>query len=287
MRDIDFERARRKATWNRILSFVTGRPTLLLPFEVARERLGAQRLGSDVTKWIDLDKIVGSVNRYREFDREFLPLRWQTGERWQRVRDSLYEVDDFPPIDVYDIGGSYYVVDGHHRVSVAKRFGHEQIQANVITFRPDAPVGTPKDMRDLVLKAEYRSFLKRTRLDLLRPEQKIECTRAVGYRVLLDHIDVHRYVRGIEEGRELTHEEAVISWYDNLYRPIVEIFRDQGLLDRFPDRKEADLYVWTSRHLFFLGERQRVGRDPRRAAQRLAKRYKLPSLAEYLLRFRL
>lgn len=287
MLDADFERARRKATLNRVLSFVTRRPTLLLPFEVARERLGAQRYGSGVTKSIDLDKIVGSVNRYREFDREFLPLRWQTGERWQRVRDSLYEVDAFPPIDVYDIGGAYYVVDGHHRVSVAKRLGHKQIQATVITFRPDAPVGTPTDARDLILKAEYRDFLKRTHLDRLRPEHKIECTRAVGYRVLLDHIDVHRYVRGLDEGRELTYEEAVTSWYDNLYRPIVEMFREQGLLDRFHDRKEADLYVWVSRHLFFLGERQRVGRDLRRAAERLAKRYRLPSLAEYLLRFRL
>jgi hypothetical protein len=285
--DADFGRARRKATLNRVLSFVTRRPTLLLPFEVARERLGAQRYGSGVTKSIDLDKIVGSVNRYREFDREFLPLRWQTGERWQRVRDSLYEVDAFPPIDVYDIGGAYYVVDGHHRVSVAKRLGHKQIQATVITFRPDAPVGTPTDARDLILKAEYRDFLKRTHLDQLRPEQEIECTRAVGYRVLLDHIDVHRYVRGLDEGRALTYEEAVTSWYDNLHRPIVEMFREHGLLDRFHDRKEADLYVWVSRHLFFLGERQRVGRDLRRAAERLAKRYRLPSLAEYLLRFRL
>lgn len=287
MPDVEFERARRKATWNRILSFITGRPTLLLPFDLVRERLGAQRIGSERTQSIDLDRIVGSVNRYREFDREYLPTRWRTGERWERVRDSFYRTDEFPPIDVYEIEGAYYVVDGNHRVSVAKRLGHRQIRARVVTFRPDAPVGTPKDARDLILKAEYRAFLKRTRLDRLRPEQRIECTRPVGYRVLLDHIDVHRYVRGIEEGRELTYEEAVTSWYDTLYRPIVEMFREHGLLDRFPDRKEADLYVWVSRHLFFLGERRRVGRDLRRAAERLAKRYKLPSLAEYLLRFRL
>jgi len=285
--DVDFEGARRKATWKRVLSFVTGRPTLLLPFDLVRERLGAQRVGSEQTKAIDLDEIVGSVSRYRDFDREFLPIRWQTAERWERVRDSLYETDEFPPIDVYEVAGAYYVVDGNHRVSVAKRLGHEKIRAHVITFRPDTPVGTPKDARDLILKAEYRAFLKKTRLDQLRPEQRIECTRPVGYRVLLEHIDVHRYFRGIDEGREVTYEEAVTSWYDNLYHPIVEIFREHGLLDRFPDRKEADLYVWVSRHLFFLGERQRVGRDLRRAAERLAKRYKLPSLAEYLLRFRL
>ena len=287
MPDGDFERARRKATWNRILSFVTGRPTLLLPFDMVRERLGAQRHGSGVTRWIDLDKVIGSVNRYREFDREFLPLRWQTGERWQRVRDSLYTTDEFPPIEVYDIAGAYYVVDGNHRVSVAKQLGHKQIRAHVITFRPDSPVGAPQDVRDLILKAEYRNFFRRTRLDQLRPEAKIELTRPAGYRVLLEHIDVHRYVRGTEEKRELSYEEAVMSWYDNLYRPIVEMFREHGLLDRFPDRKEADLYVWVSRHLFFLGERQRIGRDLRRAAERLAKRYELPFLAEYLLRLRL
>jgi hypothetical protein len=287
MPDVDFERAKRKATWKRILSFVTGRPTLLLPFELVRKRLGAEPFGSGTTGWIELDKIVGSVNRYKEFDREFLPLHWRTAERWQRVRDSLYETDEFPPISVYDVGGCYYVADGNHRVSVAKRLGHTRIRADVIRFRPDTPVGTPTDVRELVLKAEYRNFLKRTRLDRLRPEQRIECTRPVGYRVLLEHIDVHRYVRGVEEGRELDYEEAVTSWYDNLYRPIVEMFREHGLLARFPDRKEADLYVWVSRHLFFLGERQRVGRDLRRAAEHLAKRLRLPSLAEYMLRLRL
>jgi len=282
----EFERARRRATWNRLLSFVTGRPTLLLPFELVRERLGAQRVGSERTEWIELDRIVGSVNRYREFDREYLPLRWRTGERWERVRDSLYETDEFPPIDLYDIGGAYYVVDGNHRVSVAKRLGHSKIRARVVSFVLDAPVGTPRGPADLILKAEHRAFLKRTELDRLRPNQRIECTRPVGYRVLLDHIDVHRYVRGVEEGRELSYEEAVVSWYDSLYCPIVAIFRESKLLERFPDRKEADLYVWVYRHLFVLGER-RAGKDLRRAAERLARRYRLPSLGEYLLRFRL
>jgi len=287
MPDPDFEKAHRKASWNRILSFITGRPTLLLPFGVVRERLGAQRTGTAITRPIDLTKIVGSVNRYREFDREFLPLRWRTSERWEHVRDSLYLTDQFPPIDVYEICEAYYVADGNHRVSVAKRLGHEKILANVTVFEPDEPVGSPVDASDLVLKAEYRGFLKRTRLDELRPGVEITCTRPVGYRVLLDHIDVHRYVRGREEHRELSYEEAVTSWYDSLYRPIVEIFREQGLLDRFPGRKEADLYVWVSRHLYVLGERQPEGRDLRRAAERLAKRYKLPSFAEYLLRLRL
>lgn len=287
MPDRDFEKARQKATWNRIFSFVSGRPSFLLPFELVRERLGARRYGGTVTRPIDLDKIVGSVNRYREFDREFLPLRWQTGERWERVRDSLYTVDQFPPIDVYEIGGVYYVADGNHRVSVAKRLGHEKILANVTQFEPDEPVGSPVDARDLVLKEEYRQFLKRTRLDELRPEAKVECTRPVGYRVLLDHIDVHRYLRSKDESRELSYEEAVVSWYDNLYCPMVTLFRESGLLQRFPDRKEADLYVWVSRHLYVLGERQPEGRDLLRAAERLAKRYRIPSLAEYLLRMRL
>jgi len=287
MPDADFEKAHRKANWKRILSFVTGRPTFLLPFELVRERLGAQRKGTSTSRQIELDKIVGSVNRYREFDREFLPLRLQTGERWEAVRNSLYERDEFPPIDVYEISGAYYVVDGNHRVSVAKRMGEKTIRANVTTFEPDVPVGAPKDVHDLILKAEYRGFLRKTRLDVLRPETKIECTRPDGYRVLLEHINVHKFVRGREENRDLSDEEAVVSWHDNLYQPIIQLFREQGLLDRFPDRKEADLYVWVSRHLFVLGERQAEGRDLRRAAERLARRYKFPSLAERLLRLRL
>ena len=173
MPDPDFEKAHRKASWNRILSFITRRPTLLLPFEVVRERLGAQRHGSTVTRPIDLDKIVGSVNRYHEFDREFLPLRWRTSERWEHVRDSLYSTDQFPPIDVYEICGAYYVADGNHRVSVARRLGHEKILANIITYEPDEPVGSLVDARELILKAEYRAFLKKTRLDELRPGAEI------------------------------------------------------------------------------------------------------------------
>jgi uncharacterized ParB-like nuclease family protein len=283
----DFGSAKRKASWKRLFSFVTGRPTLLLPFELVRERLGAQRRGSTQTKEIDLANVVGSVNRYREFDREFLPLSERTAERWEKVRDSLYTMDEFPPIDVYEIEGLYYVVDGNHRVSVARRLGHRTIKAHVVKFQPDAPVGTPKDIRELILKAEYRAFLKKTRLDALRPEARIECTRPEGYRVVLDHIDVHRYFRGIDLGHEMSYEDAVMSWYDNLYLPIVTMFREYGLMERFPDRKEADLYVWVSRHLYLLGERQRQGKDLRRAAERLAKRYEIPRLAEYLLRLRL
>jgi starch synthase (maltosyl-transferring) len=253
----DFGRAHRRAAWKHVLSFLTGRPSLLLPFEWVRERIELKSAAYEGIRDIELDRVIGSVNRYRDFDREFLPRRLGSGDRWTRVRQTFDQVTGFPPIRVYQVGEAYFVVDGNHRVSVARQLGMKRIEAEVTHFRPNVPIDEHTDIASLIEKAEYSDFLKRTRLDELRPDQRVEFSHPGGYSVLLEHIDKHRYYLGRDEKRDIGYEEAVASWYDHLYRPLVEIFRQEGLLSAFPKRTEADLYVWVIEHLYYL--RQEFG----------------------------
>ena len=283
---IEFERAKRRGTWNRILSFVTGHPSLLLPFDLVREAVGLRSSAYDGIHEIEISQVIGSVNRYDEFDREFLPRRWETAERWTRVREVLEEGPGFPPIKVYQVGEAYFVVDGNHRISVAKRLGAKRIEAEVTRFEPTVPIDRHTDVRSLIVKAEYAEFLRTTGLDGTPLERAIEFTRPGRYAVLLEHIATHRYFKGLDEGRDVGFAEASLSWYDHVYRPLVEIFRSEGLLAAFPGRTEADLYVWVSKHLFLLREQQGANVDVANAARDFAARYQLPRALRFLEKLR-
>jgi len=99
------------------------------------------------------------------------------------------------------------------------------------------------------------SFLEKTRLNKLRPDQQIELTTPGRYRDLIEHIAVHRYYLGQQNDREFSAEEAVTSWYDNAYLPIIHAIRKHGILKQFPGRTEADLDIWISRWQHELSER--------------------------------
>ena len=255
----DFERAKRKADWKRVVRFLTGKPSLLLPFDLVRRQVVVKSVSYEGVHEIELDRVIGSVNRYHEFDREFLPKRYGSADRWSRVRQVFDTDAGFPPIKVYQIGEAYFVVDGNHRVSVARQLGMRSIEADVTKFQPNVPIGKDTDLASLIIKKEYSDFLEQTHLDRLRPGQRIEFTLPGRYDDLIEHIAKRRYFLGLETGREIAYEDAVVSWYDGLYRPLVEIFRQEHLLERFPGRTEADLYVWVTRHLYFL--RERMGDD--------------------------
>lgn len=86
---------------------------------------------------VEASKVVGSVGRWREFDREFMPVR-ASAERWKRVDEAFHRGEELPPVSLYRIGDRYYVHDGNHRVSVARYEGVEMIDAEVTEFYPAA-----------------------------------------------------------------------------------------------------------------------------------------------------
>ncbi len=227
---------------------LTGQPTELLSFEQVRESLrGISGLPRGLQE-IPLDAIVGSVGRYADFSRTFLPLDDSQGQRWARVKAMSESLTGLPPIEVYKIGDAFFVRDGHHRVSVARSLGAKSIEGYVTEVDVKLPLEPDVRPEELILKAEYAQFLARTRLDELRPGADWNLTEAGKYPVLEEHIDVHRYFMGLDMQRDVSYAEAVAHWYDQVYLPVIEVIRSHGLLMDFPGRTEADLYLWIAEH---------------------------------------
>lgn len=252
-----FSRARRKAFWRHIWASLRGQPNDLLSYQEVREKL---RLGGLIYRGVQavpVARIIGSVDRYRDFDRAFLPVQEYTADRWRSIGRAFYSDVSLPPVQVYQVGDAYFVFDGNHRVSVAREMGIEFIDAEVTECQTRVPVGAGLRAEDLEIKGEQVGFLERTNLDHLCPDHQIEFTVAGAYQRLLEHIAVHRHFKGLEWQREVPADEAVGDWYNYIYIPIVESIRQEKVLDEFPGRTESDLYLWIIDHLHYL--RERVG----------------------------
>jgi hypothetical protein len=181
-------------------------------------------------------------------------------QRWSRIDQAISQAIELPPVDLYKIGDIYFVRDGNHRVSVARQQGQAYIDAFVTELIVDVPLTPDLSMRDLLLKEEYSDFLEWTNLHALRPDERIEFSELGGYLDLVRHINGHRYYLGQQRQRDISRDEAVADWYDNVYMPIVRVIREQGVLRYFPGRTEADLYRWIADHRWYV--RERTGADP-------------------------
>jgi len=243
----EFASARQHAFIEEWFNFFTGRPNDLLSFEEVRQNLRLQDSAYKGLQEIELDKIVGSVGRYRDFTRTFLPKSDQTQDRWRRV-DAVAHDQGYPPIEVFKVGDVYFVRDGNHRVSVAQTHKAETIEAYIIEYKTPVPISKDDDLDDILLKLEQVEFFKQTRLDQIRPEQNIVCTEPGRYRLIQEHIGFHKYLKETEYGYEISYEEAVASWYDNVYVPVIEGIRHSHVLKDFPGRTETDLYAWLLLH---------------------------------------
>jgi len=248
----DFNRARFKSFLNRVFSILSGKRNSLLSYDEVKEKL---KIGGPIyrgVKTVRLEDIAGSLNRYHEFDNAFLPKEGQLAGRWQKVDRAFYEDIHLPPVVLYKVGQVYFVVDGHHRVSVAREQGQEFIEAEVrecatrVNITPDI---RPEDFEILGSKVD---FLERTALDKLRPDANIKLNIPDGFARMLEHIAVHRYFMGLDFKRDIPEAEAVTHWYDTVYLPIVAVIRESGLLEDFPGKTEGDLYMWTLDHQHYL-----------------------------------
>jgi hypothetical protein len=252
----DFSKARLKSFINQVVSVLSGQPTTLLSYDEIKESL---HIGGPIyrgVKTIRVDQIAGSLNRYHEFDRAFLPKEDQLASRWQKVDRAFYQEINLPPVVLYKVGDVYFVVDGHHRVSVAREQGQVFIEAEIrecATRVNITPNIKPEDLKILGSKVH---FLERSALDHIRPDANIKSTIPDGFERMLEHIAVHRYFMGLDLKRDISEEEAVAHWYDTVYVPIVEIIRSSKILKDFKGRTEGDLYLWTLDHQHYLATEQ-------------------------------
>ncbi len=243
-----FDRARRKALLHDIMAFLRGYRNHLLDFEQLNQAL-AQGEPTDLgVQDVPLDAIRGSVDRYREFDLAFQPKHEGLRDRWQRVEAARRYGLPMRPVELYKLGGVYFVKDGHHRVSVARLHNDKSIQAHVmeVTSRvPLHPKLKPDDLPDI---RAYGDFLRVTRAHEILPGVDLRLSEPRYYARLLRHIALFRYLNRKPGEEPRRWSEAVEAWYYQLYRPICQMIRDSGVMKHFPKRTRTDLYLWITTH---------------------------------------
>ncbi len=262
----DFDAARAKAFRRAVRAILTGRARRLQSAEPVLKAAGTEGRSYAGVREIPLDRVVGSVapaSKTADFDPAFLPVNRRLRDRWTRIYREMVEGGELPPIDVYRVDDRYYVIDGHHRVSVARSLGRPTINARVVDVKTRAPLPPGTDPTALLRAAEYAAFLETTQLHRTRPEARLECSRLGRYDVILDHILGHAYFLARQEHRPIPLAEAATSWYDNVYHPIAEAIRRHDVLRQLPGWTEADVYVEITRRWLALGSQgEPAGPDP-------------------------
>lgn len=282
----DFDRAFWKAFWRRVTAFITRKSNKLLPFDEVRGRLPLKGQRYVGLRQVSIDKIVGSQGRYLDFDRAFLPVQSRTRDRWISIDKAHYNQVALPAVDLFKMGDIYFVKDGNHRVSVARERGQEYVDAFVVEI--DVPVTLTPDMivDDLVLKQEYARFIEQTGLPSLRPEANFETKQPKHYERLLEHIAAHRWFMGEQQGAEVPYEEAIISWYEHVYKPLVTTLIENSVMKSFRDVNETDLYLLVMDYQWYLREVYREDQPDVTAkeqiARHLAQNYPLRAIKKLL-----
>jgi hypothetical protein len=263
----DFQRVRFKAFVNRVWATLSGQPTTLLSYDEIKQKL---HIGGPIYRGVQtvrVDEIAGSLNRYHEFDRVFLPASDTLAQRWQSVNRAFYEEISLPPVVLYKVGQVYFVVDGHHRVSVAREQGQLYIEAEVRECATRVDLTPDIRLEDLQILGSKVRFLERTSLDTLRPDADIRMTIPDGFDRMLEHIAVHCYFMGLDWKRDISEEEAITHWYDNVYLPVINVIRETDILREFPGKTEGDLYLWVLDHQRYLVEEGKSLQPPGDAAR--------------------
>lgn len=253
----DFQAARQRAAIQEILARITGKSNQLLSYDDVAEKLKLRARTERGIQHIPLAAIVGSVGRNTDFTRTFLPRHAGDQQRWAGVKAAFMETGaGLPPIEVYKVGEVYFVVDGNHRVSIAKQEGLTTIEARVIEFKTDITLTPDVQPDDLIIKAEYVEFLDTTRIHEARPNVDLSVTTCCQYDKLLEQIHVTQYVLQEETKHDVPLQDAAASWYDTTYIPLAEAIRDRGLLHWFPGRTITDLYIWIAENRAALQQEQ-------------------------------
>ncbi len=246
----DFSRARRRRALARLSARLRGVDDVnhILPFEeVARAlgRIGERRLGEQL---IPLDSIVGTVDRSREFDRDFRPTSPRVRERWQRINTAQRKGQAMPPIDVYRIGELHFVKDGHHRVSVALALGHKDISAYVTEVQTQVGADREIRLKDLPLKSHQRLFFERVPL---APEERerIHLSDEWRYAALAEAVEAWGFRASQARGEQMSRQEVAESWLRDEYEPVTAMLRDAQLVPKGVSDTEAYMKVAALRYL--------------------------------------
>jgi hypothetical protein len=246
----DFLRARRRATLAKLTARLRGEPDdvgVILPYEEVIEALGFAGEHSLGLRVVRLEAIVGTVDRSRDFDRSFRPTSARVRSRWEHLDAAMRRGESMPPVDLLEVGELYFVRDGHHRVSVSRALGREDIDAYVteVLTVVDAKKLT---LSELPVKSHERVFFERVPLpDDARAE--IVLTDPWEFAELADAIEAWGFRAIQERGEAINRRELAFQWLGAEYRPVVAMMREADLIG---DETETEAYMRISAERYRL-----------------------------------
>ncbi len=246
----DFSKAKSRARIQSLMAHLTWKNSDLLSFYEVTSIIKPKSETYKGMQCIPVNRIIGSEGRYHDFSSAFYPKREMLRNRWESVDRALVNDIILPPISVFSLGGWYFVRDGNHRVSVAKSQGVEFIDAEVVELDSQIPLEegmTMKTLKRRVVNYERNQFIQQYKPSYL-PMGEIVFTAPGSYPEMVNHILVHKYYINQGKKEEIPFEDAAVSWYKNVYRPIVDAIRAEHILFQFPGQTEGDLYMWLVRY---------------------------------------
>jgi hypothetical protein len=282
----DFSRARRArllADIGRRLRREPDDVALLLPFEEvvdALGRTGQHDLGLQV---VALDAIVGSVDRTVDFDRRLRPTSARLRSRWERIAAAQRRGEALPPVSLYKIGDLYFVRDGHHRVSVAKSLGRDDIDAYIVEVTTRLRLSEETLVSDLPLKDHERLFRERVPLPA-EARRRIELSDPWDYGMLSEAVEAWGFRAMQNRGSYMDRPSVAHHWFTEEYEPVVELLRAGDLVGDGETETEAYMRVagdryrvlrtheWSDEVLERLRREERRQRRRRRTPPRSARR---------------
>jgi hypothetical protein len=247
----DFSRARRAHVLAEVARRLRREPDdigLILPFEEVADALGRTGQVDRGLQVVPLDMIVGTVGRAVDFDRDFRPTSARLRSRWERIAAAQRRGEALPPVSLFQVGELYFVRDGHHRVSVAKSLGRDDIDAYVTEVTTRLRLGRDLRVSELPVKDHERLFRERVPLDPDR-RRRISLSDSWDFGMLAEAVEAWGFRLMQERGQYYARAEVARMWFDEEYVPVSELIASGDLLERGETPTDAYLRVAADRYL--------------------------------------
>ena len=285
MTDEDFSKARNKAFFNELQHLLNPEEATLISFSDIKKLLKPKHEVYKGMQVVPVALIAGSEGRYKDFDNHFFPKSNFLKSRWERVDMAHLQQIELPPISLYELGGLYFVRDGNHRVSVAKSKGIEMIDAEVVSLQSEIklkPGSTREQMIKQVIFYEKRVFYAETNFGDITDYWSLDFSTPGQYDLIYNHILIHKYYINMNKEEEIPFADAVLSWFKNVYVPVVQAAERNHMMKNFKKWTLGDMYVCLIKYWDEL--KQKFGDDFSldEAAVDLKARYAKPSLKKRL-----
>jgi hypothetical protein len=202
---------------------------VILPYEEVIDALGFVAEHSVGLQVVQLDLIVGTVGRERDFDRRFRPTSQRVRGRWEQIAAAMRHGDAMPPVDLMRVGEIYFVRDGHHRVSVARALGRSDIDAYVTEVATRVEADPAITHASLPTKGLEREFFERVPLPD-KGREEIRFSDPWDFAVLAEAVEAWGFRAAQARGEALDRAETAQLWLDTEYRPVIAMLREADLL---------------------------------------------------------